>query len=112
MKSQNTIPQRKVISLKISLIGFGAAVLFSGAAIAQNHTSEAVPQTNTKPQVAAEAKKSAKPTGTTQIKDGSTAEGEGSGVKKTTRPEATGQGRAAAREARPHRDPGQGGTPK
>ncbi|KPV06480.1 hypothetical protein APR50_09765 [Variovorax paradoxus] len=112
MTNQNMIPQRKTFTLKSTLIGFGAAVLFSGAAIAQNHTSEAVPQTNTKPQIAAEAKKSAKPTGTKPIKDGSTAEGEGSGVKKTTRPEATGQGRAAAREARPHRDPGQGGTPK
>lgn len=112
MSNGNTPSQRKGSSLQRLLIAFGAAALFSGAAVAQNHTSEAVPQTNTKPQIAAEAKKSTKPMGTKPIKDGSTAEGEGSGVKKTTKPEAAGQGKAAAREARPHRDPGQGGTPK
>ncbi|WP_296723007.1 hypothetical protein [Variovorax sp.] len=112
MSSEKLIHHRKRSTVKRTLVGLGAAILFSGAAFAQNHTSEAVPQTNTKPQVAAEAKKSAKPMGTKSIKDGSTAEGEGSGVKKTSKPEATGQGKAAVREARPHSDPGQGGTPK
>lgn len=97
-------PQGKHSILNATLIGFGAAILLLGTAYAQNHTSEAVPQTNTKPQVAAEAKKDTKPMGTKPIKDGSTAEGQGSGVKKTTRPEAAGQAKAAAREARPHKD--------
>lgn len=101
----------KDFEMKKLLIAIGASLLLSGA-YAQSHTAEAVPQTNTKPQIAAEAKKSAKPTGAKQIMDGSTAEGQGSGMKKTTRPEATGQGRAAARETRPHRDPVQGGTPQ
>lgn len=112
MSKEKTITPRKHLTVQRALVGLGAAVLFSGAAFAQNHTSEAVPQTNTKSQVAAEAKKNAKPMGTKSIKDGSTAEGEGSGVKKTSKPEATGQGKAAVRESRPHSDPGQGGTPK
>jgi hypothetical protein len=112
MSNQDPSPQGKHSILKGTLIGFGAAILLSGTAYAQDHTSEAVPQTNTKPQVAAEAKKNTKPMGTKPIKDGSTAEGQGSGVKNTTKPEAAGQGKAAAREARPHKDPGQGGTPK
>lgn len=112
MSKEKTIPPRTHSIVHRTLVGLGAAVLFSSAVFAQNHTSEAVPQTNTKSQVAAEAKKSAKPMGTKSIKDGSTAEGEGSGVKKTSKPEATGQGKAAVREARPHSDPGQGGTPK
>lgn len=112
MTGKNMDPGRKVRTLRSAIVGFGTAVLLLGAATAQNHTAEAVPQTNTRPQIAAEAKKSTKPTGVTPIKDGSTAEGEGAGIKRTTRTEAAGQERAAAREARPHRDPTQGGTPK
>lgn len=97
--------------MKKILLTLASALLVTGA-FAQNHTAEAVPQTNTKPQVAAEAKKKAKPAGVVPIKDGSTAEGEGSGIKKTTKPEMKGQDRAAVREAKPHRDPSQGGTPK
>ncbi|GER21256.1 hypothetical protein VCH24_63010 [Variovorax boronicumulans] len=107
-----SIPQRNSSFLTKALIGFGVALMFSGAAFAQNHTSEAAPQTNTKPQAAAEAKRSAKPAGVKPIKDGSTSEGEGSAVKKTSRPEARAQEKAAVRETRPHRDPSQGGTPK
>ena len=106
--SKNTFP--KDFEMKKLLIAIGAALLFSGV-YAQSHTQEAAPQTNTKSQAAAEARKSAKPAGVKQIKDGS-AEGGGSGVKETSKSEMAGQGRAAAREARPHRDPVQGGTPK
>lgn len=97
--------------MKKTLLTLASALLVTGA-YAQNHTSESVPQTNTKPQLAAEAKKNAKPSGIAPIKDGSTAEGEGSGVKKTTKSEMKAQDRKAVREAKPHRDPSQGGTPK
>lgn len=97
--------------MKKTLLAIATTVLFTGA-YAQSHTQEAVPQTNTKPQAAAEARKSAKPAGVKQIQDGSTARGEGSGVNKTTKSEARGQDRKETREARPHRDPSQGGTPK
>lgn len=108
-QSKNIFP--KDFEMKKLLIAIGASLLFSSA-YAQSHTQEAAPQTNTKSQVAAEARKSAKAAGVKQIKDGSTAEGQGSGVKQSSKSEMTGQGRAGAREARPHRDPVQGGTPK
>lgn len=112
MSNEFTPSLPRATSFSKVLAAFGAAALLSGAAVAQNHTAEAAPQLNTKPQIAAEAKKSAKPTGVTPIKDGSTAEGEGAGIKQTTKPEAAAQRKAAAREGRPHRDPTQGGTPK
>ena len=89
-----------------------AATVFLGGAYAQSHTQEAATQTNTKSQAAAEARKSAKPAGVKQIRDGSTAEGEGSGVKKATKSETRGDDRQQAREARPHRHPVPGGTPQ
>lgn len=79
---------------------------------AQTKSQEAVPPTNTKPQMAAEAKKNSKAMGATQVKDGSTADGQGSGIKKTTRSEMKGQERQAARDVKPHRNAEQGGTPK
>lgn len=99
------------IEMEKTLLAIAATVFITGA-FAQSQTSEAVPQTNTKSQAAAEAKKSAKPAGVKQIQDGSTAEGQGSGVKKTTKSEMRGQDRKEAREARPHRDPVPGGTPQ
>ena len=98
--------------VKVSLLALSAAALFSGSAFAQSQSSEAVPQTNTKPQIAAEAKKNRRASGTAPIKDGSTAEGQGSGVKKTNKAEARGQNKASAREALPHTEGAQGGTPK
>ena len=97
--------------MKKTLVAIATAVLFTGV-YAQSHTQEAAPQTNTKSQAAAEARKNARPSGAKQIQDGSTAQGEGSGVRKTTKSEARGQDRKEAREALPHRDPSQGGTPK
>ena len=104
-------PIRASFWMKKAAIVVGTALLIP-AVYAQSHTQEASPPTNTKPQVNAEARKNAKPVGAKQIRDGSTAEGEGSGVKKTSKSEMTGEGRATAREARPHRVPVQGGTPK
>lgn len=108
-QSRNIFP--KDFEMKKLLVAIGASILFSGA-YAQSHTQEAAPQSNTKSQVAAEARKNAKPAGVKQIKDGSTAEGGGSGVKQTSKSEMAGQGRADAREARPHREPVLGGTPQ
>lgn len=88
-----------------------ASVAFMSAALAQSHVSEAKPQTDTKPQLAAEAKKNARPEGTAKIMDGSTARGEGSGIRKPSAPELKAAQQKAAREAQPHRDPMQGGTP-
>ena len=97
--------------MKKTLFAIAATVLFSGA-YAQGHTQEVAAPTNTKSQRAAEARKATKPAGVQSIKDGSTAEGEGSGIKRTTQPEAHGQSHQATREAAPHQDSGQGGTPK
>lgn len=89
-----------------------ALALPLGLAYAQSHTAEAYPQTNSKPQAAAEAKKAARPSGVAPIKDGSTAEGQGSGVDTVTSAERVATNRQAQREARPHRETTQGGTPK
>jgi Ni/Co efflux regulator RcnB len=105
------MPTLEGIEMKKTLLAIAATVFFAGA-YAQSHTQEAAPQTNTKSQAAAEAKKSAKPAGVKQIRDGSTAEGEGSGVKKATKSEMRGEDRQQAREARPHGHPAPGGTPK
>lgn len=88
------------------------SALFITGTFAQTNGQEAVPPTSTKPQMAAEAKKNSKSVGVPQIKDGSTADGEGSGIKENTRSEMKGQERQAAREAKPHQNPTQGGTPK
>lgn len=88
------------------------ASLFVTGALAQTKSQEAAPPTSTKPQMTAEAKKNSKSMGVPQIKDGSTADGQGSGIKKTTRSEMKGQERQAAREAKPHQNTTQGGTPK
>lgn len=83
-----------------------------GLAHAQSQSAEAYPQTNSKPQAAAEARKAAKPSGVAPIKDGSTADGQGSGVDTVTSAERVATNRQAQREARPHRETTQGGTPK
>ena len=89
-----------------------ALALPLGLAYAQSHTAEAYPQTNSKPQAAAEAKKATKRSGVAPIKDGSTAEGQGSGVDMVTASERVAEQRQAQREARPHRETTQGVTPK
>lgn len=89
-----------------------ALVLPLGVAFAQTRSAEAYPVTNSKPQAAAEARKSAKPSGVAPIKDGSTADGQGSGVDKVSGTERVATQRQAQREARPHRETTQGGTPK
>ena len=89
-----------------------ALALPFGLAYAQSPSAEAYPVTNSKPQAAAEARKAAKPSGIAPIKDGSTADGQGSGVDKVTTTERVATQRQAQREARPHRETTQGGTPK
>jgi hypothetical protein len=98
--------------MKKILLAIGTTTLLLSGAYAQSQTQEAAPQTNTKSQILAEARKNAKPTGVKQIKDGGTAVGQGSGVMGTSKSEMVGESRKAAREARPHRDSTQGGTPQ
>ncbi|WP_454902712.1 cell envelope biogenesis protein TolA [Variovorax gossypii] len=98
--------------MKKILFALGATTLLLSGAYAQSQSQEAVPPTNTKPQAVAEARKNAKPAGVVRIKDGSTAVGQGSGVRVTSKSEMAGESRKAAREARPHRDSTQGGTPQ
>jgi len=82
------------------------------AAFAQSHTAEARPQFNSKPQVAAEAAKANKKPGVAPINDGSSPDGMGSGVKKSySAAETAGQKRRDMREAQPHTEGTQGGTP-
>lgn len=109
---QLKLAMHKRVVINKALVALGSAALFSGSVVAQHHTAEAAPQTDTKSQVAAEAIKNSKRQGIQPIKDGSTAEGQGSGVKQTTRPEAEAERKAVVREARPHRESSQGGTPK
>ena len=88
-----------------------AGAIFATGAFAQSHVAEAQPQTDSKPQMAAEAKKMERPKGVVKIKDGSSARGQGSGVRKANKPEMKAEARKETREAMPHRDPVQGGTP-
>ncbi|MBS0453461.1 MAG: hypothetical protein JSS14_19370 [Proteobacteria bacterium] len=97
--------------MKKTLAALAIALPF-GLAHAQSHTAEAAPQLNARPQVAAEAKKAARPSGVAPIKDGSTAQGQGSGIDTVTRSEQVAVQRQAQREARPHRETTQGATPK
>lgn len=89
-----------------------ALALPLGLAYAQSHTAEAYPQTKSKPQASAEAKKATKKSGVVPIKDGSTADGQGSGVDTVSASERTATQRQAQREARPHQETTQGVTPK
>lgn len=97
--------------MKKTLAALALALPF-GLAFAQSHTAEAYPQTKSKPQAAAEAKKSTRPSGVAPIKDGSTADGQGSGVDTVTSSERVATQRQAQREARPHKETTQGVTPK
>ena len=99
------------MQMKKTLLILASATLVTGA-YAQSHVAEAAPHTDTKPQMAAEARKNAKPAGVVPVNDGSTARGQGSGVKETTEAEKQAEARKASREAVPHDLPVQGGTPK
>lgn len=98
--------------MKKILFAIGAAALLFSGAYAQGQSQEAVPPTDTKPQAVAEARKNARLPGAVQIKDGSTALGQGSGVWVTGKPAMAAENRKVAREARPHRDSTQGSTPQ
>ncbi|WP_137860686.1 MULTISPECIES: hypothetical protein [Variovorax] len=98
--------------MKKILLVFGVATLLLSGAYAQSQSQEAAPPTDTKPQAVAEARKNSKPAGVVQIKDGGTAVGQGSGLNVTSKSEMVGESRKVAREARPHREAQQGGTPK
>ena len=89
-----------------------ALALPFGLAYAQSHTAEAAPQMNSKSQAAAEAKKASRKSGVAPINDGSTAEGQGSGLDTVTSPERVAMQRQAQREALPHQETTQGATPK
>ncbi|CAN7768799.1 hypothetical protein LJR084_007499 [Variovorax sp. LjRoot84] len=97
--------------MKTTLVLTATSLLVSGA-YAQSQLQEAAPQFNSRPQIVAESMKDARPRGFVPINDGSTANGAGSGVMKPGKAALTGQHYADAREARPHRLPLQGGTPK
>jgi len=100
--------------MKRPLLALGSLVFFSTAFAQQPHahSAEAEADFDSKPQAAAEARKDGKQPGTVSIRDGGTARGEGSAVTKPSKTERAGQGRADAREAKPHEVPRQGGTPK
>lgn len=98
--------------MRKSLFAIGATTLLLSGAYAQGQSQEAYPPTNTKSQTVAEARKNAKWPGAVQIKDGSTAVGQGSGVRETSKSEMVGENLKVAREARPHRDSTQGETPQ
>ena len=98
--------------MKRILLAVGATTLLFSGAYAQGQSQEAAPPTNTKSQAVAEARKNAKPPGVRQIKDGSTAVGQGSGVRGASKSEMVGESRRVAREARPHQDSTQGATPR
>ena len=87
------------------------SVIFS-IAHAQSQSAEASPQFESKPKLAAEALKRARPTGVAPIRDGSTGEGSGSGLTKPDKAAREGQQLADQRAAHPHAVPQQGGTPK
>jgi hypothetical protein len=97
--------------MKKTLAALALALPF-GLAYAQSHVSEAYPQTKSKAQAAAEAHKAEKKPGVAPIKDGSTADGQGSGIDKVSRSEKVAAQRRAEREARPHQETTQGVTPK
>ena len=98
--------------MKKMLLTLAAATMLVAGAHAQSRSAEAKPLTDTRPQLAAEAKKKARQAGVVRIKDGSSAEGAGSGLRKTSQPQRVAEERADAREAQPHSVPVQGGTPK
>ena len=98
--------------MKKILFAIGTATLLFSGAHAQGQSQEAAPPTDTKPQAVAEARKNARLPGVVQIKDGSTALGQGSGVWETGKPAMAGENRKVAREARPHQDSTQGVTPQ
>lgn len=97
--------------MKTTLV-LAAASLLVSSAYAQGRSQEAAPQFDSRPQIVAESLKSMRPGRAVPINDGSTANGAGSGVMKFGPAAVIGQHYADAREARPHRLPLQGGTPK
>lgn len=99
--------------MKRTLLALGTLAFFSTAFAQQPHVhnAEAEADFDSKPQAAAEAKKNSKQAGAVRIKDGSTARGEGSAVAAPSKTEKTGEARAEAREAKPHKLPTPGGTP-
>lgn len=111
MNSGAPLNSMKGIEMKKALAALAFALPF-GFAFAQSHTAEAYPQTKSKPQVAAEAHKATKAPGVAPINDGSTANGQGSGVDTVSASEKVAAQRRAEREARPHKDTMQGATPK
>lgn len=97
----------------------GAALLGSSVAYAASDTQEATPMSGGKAQQHGEAHKQqrqAKPakkkTASPAATAGETGRGQGSGVVTPNAPEKAGQAAATTREATPHKDTTQGGTPK
>ena len=98
--------------MKTVLFALTAATLLMSGAYAQSRSAEAAPQFDTRPQIAAEQLKSAKRSGIAPIHDGSTADGEGSGVMEFDKAELVAQGSVDTRVAQPHQLPLLRGTPK
>lgn len=106
------MPLNRKLLMKKILLGTGLILALS-TAFAATDTQEATPLTNNKAQAHGEAHKNARPA--IPLKkpvEGATARGEGSGIPKANAPEIKGQERAAAREAKPHKEPKLQGTPK
>jgi len=106
------MPFIRKLSMKKILLGTGLILAFSTVLAAQD-TQEATPLTNSRAQAHGETHKNARPTSPPKKKEiGTTARGEGSGIADANSSEIKAQERAAAREAKPHKEPKLLGTPK